>query len=401
MTFDQRPDLQHANIIITNWQSIIRSIIEFQMLRKLATHEISKDRSDEETVAFMEAGQASSALPKISNDTLKLLFCCTGIYSAYLIFGSLQEDIFTYSSDIISTFGPVAFSYIWFVQVSEALTNTIFSYIGLLMTRSKEERYKPRPNQKFFFMSGFSQVSSKALTSLSLNSGLSFPLATMAKSGKMAPVMIGQLVISGTRYNLREYAQVSAIVAGTALLGLSKSKGAEGMAHSSSLGVILIIGSLVMDGVTGGIQKRLKVESQEVGHSLKGYEFMFYTNMYMFWVALCVANFNGDLIHGIRYCLGDPHICSLILKFCVCSAVGQSFIFYTIATFDPLVCSTITTTRKIVSVFFSIFYKGHAMNNQAWLGVFIACLGILSELQGKVGRKGLSEGKRHKIAPSV
>jgi len=356
--------------------------------------------ADEETIALMEAGRASLAFPKIRNDTSKLLFCCAGIYSAYLIYGSLQEDVFTYSSDHISATGPVAFTYIWFVQAVEALTNTISGYIGQQMTTSKEERKTPKPNQKFFFLSGCSQVCSKALTSLALNSGLSFPVATMAKSGKMAPVMIGQLVIGRTHYNLREYAQVSAVVVGTALLGLSKAKGAQGMSHSSSLGVVLILGSLVMDGITGGFQKKLKTESKEVGHSLKGYEFMFNTNTYMFWVAMCVANFNGDLVHGIAYCLEDPHICSLILKFCVCSAVGQSFIFYTIASFDPLVCSTITTTRKIVSVFFSIFYKGHVMNNQAWLGVFIACIGILSEVQEKVGKKRLTEGKKGQIAPS-
>ena len=355
---------------------------------------------EKQILALMKESRKPSIFDK-DNNTLNLLFCCAGIYTAYLIFGTLQEDVFTYSSDNISAAGSVAFTYIWFVQVVEAFTNTVTGYVGLQMTRRKEERNKPKPNQKFFFLSGFSQVLSKALTSLSLNSGLSFPLATMAKSGKMAPVMAGQLVLSGTRYNMREYAQVSAIIAGTALLGLSKAKGGNGMSHSSTLGVVFILASLVMDGITGGLQKRLKVESQDVGHSLKGFEFMFYTNMYMFWVALCVANLNGDLVNGIAYCLKDSNICKLILKFCLCSAVGQSFIFYTIASFDPLVCSTITTTRKIVSVFLSIFYKGHVMTYQAWFGVSIACLGILSEVQDKVGTgrgKNLGESKKIKCS---
>eukprot|EP00968_Pinguiococcus_pyrenoidosus_P029219 scaffold8416_cov267-Pinguiococcus_pyrenoidosus.AAC.3 len=44
-------------------------------------------------------------------------------------------------------------------------------------------------------------------------------------------------------------------------------------------------------------------------------------------------------------------------RFAACSAFGQSFIFYTIANFDPLVCTTVTTTRKIFSVLLSIVLK--------------------------------------------
>mmetsp|Transcript_9848 Transcript_9848/g.18531 ORF Transcript_9848/g.18531 Transcript_9848/m.18531 type:complete len:396 (+) Transcript_9848:448-1635(+) len=338
----------------------------------------------DESLNELEAGRLKPQLFE-KNDTLKLLFCCIGIYSAYLIYGSLQEDVFTYTSTNSKVdLGP--FTYIWFVQVFEALANTVTGYIGRYVTCTPDEIQKTKPNEKYFFFSGCSQVSSKALTSLSLNSGLSFPLATMAKSGKMAPVMIGQLVLGGSRYSTRDYLQVGAIIVGTAMLGLSKAKGDHGMAHSTSLGVIFIVASLIMDGITGGLQKRLKRDTLEAGNPLKGYDFMFYTNTYMLFVALSVSNINGDLVNGTRYCLQDPNICSLILKFCVCSAIGQSFIFYTIASFDPLVCSTITTTRKIVSVFLSIFYKGHVMNTQAWCGVFLACVGILSEVQAKFDR---------------
>jgi Permeases of the drug/metabolite transporter (DMT) superfamily len=354
------------------------------------SHNYSALESDE-GLSELEAGRVKSPLFEKSDETLKLLFCCIGVYSAYLIYGSLQEDVFTYTSSTSEDLGP--FTYIWFVQVVEAIANIITGYIGRYMTSTADEIRKSKPNEKFFFFSGCSQVSSKAFTSLSLNNGLSFPLATMAKSGKMAPVMLGQLVLGGARYSTRDYLQVGAIIAGTAMLGLSKAKGDQGMAHSTTLGVIFIVASLAMDGITGGLQKRLKKDTMEEGNPLKGYDFMYYTNTYMLLVALCVSNINGDLVNGVRYCLKDPHIFSLIFKFCVCSAVGQSFIFYTIASFDPLVCSTITTTRKIVSVFLSIFYKGHVMNTQAWCGVFLACVGILSEVQAKVGRSKNAEKK--------
>ena len=361
---------------------------------------------DEEQLSLLTKSLSSSPskpsspsyLPK--HKSMTFIFCVSGIYAAYLLYGQYQEDVFTYQSNHISSTldTSVAFTYIWFVQVVEALTNTVMGIVGRYMTQSKKQR-SVRPNQKYFFYSGFSQVSSKALTSLALNTGLSFPLATMAKSGKMAPVMLGQLILGGTSYSIRDYLQVSAIICGTAMLGLSKAKGGA-ISHSTSLGVVFIMASLAMDGITGGLQKRLKHDAQKNQHDLKGYDFMFYTNLYMFLVALGVANLNGDLVNGISYCMQDPQICKLIAKFCVCSAVGQSFIFLTIAQFDPLVCSTVTTTRKIASVFLSIFTKGHHMNNQAWCGVFVACMGILSEVQDKVG-KGSKKSSRDSLTRQV
>ena len=40
---------------------------------------------------------------------------------------------------------------------------------------------------------------------------------------------------------------------------------------------------------------------------------------------------------GLQFCLNNPLILQKILYFSICSAIGQSFIFFTIANFDPLV----------------------------------------------------------------
>jgi UDP-galactose transporter B1 len=40
----------------------------------------------------------------------------------------------------------------------------------------------------------------------------------------------------------------------------------------------------------------------------------------------------GEMSSGVTYCLANPEIMSKIFKFSICSAVGQSFIFYTIGT---------------------------------------------------------------------
>ncbi len=307
-------------------------------------------------------------------DGVKLLIGAGGIYAAFLYYGSLQEDVFLFKASDGSSFKQA-----WFLQVLEALANVIVGFAGMqLMGPTKNI-----PLQ-MFAISGASQVSAKACTSLALANGLSFPVATLAKSGKMAPVMAGSLLLGGATYTLREYLQVAAIIGGTAVVSMGKKKGAS---SNSGLGVAFIIMSLVLDGVTAGFQKRLKASTAKVGVKPKPYDFMFWTNLFMCLTAAVVALVLGEFTSGMAFCTANPEILSKVFKFSLCSAVGQSFIFYTIANFDPLVLSTVTTTRKIFSVLLSIFLKGHPLSATGWSGIAMACGGIVSELQAKASGK--------------
>ena len=311
-------------------------------------------------------------------DSVKLLIGAGGIYAAFLYYGSLQEDVFRYAAADGSQFKQA-----WFLQVLEALANVIVGYVGMLLSGAT----KGIPKQ-MFAISGATQVTAKAMTSLALANGLSFPVATLAKSGKMAPVMAGSLLLGGATYSLREYLQVAAIIGGTAIVSMGKKKG--GGASSTTMGVVYILLSLALDGVTAGVQKRLKVETSKAGVKPKPYDFMFWTNLYMCITAAVIALALGEFTSGMAFCTGNPEVLSKVFNFAVCSAVGQSFIFYTIANFDPLVLSTVTTTRKIFSVLLSIFLKGHALSMTGWSGIALAVGGILSEMQAKASGKGKS-----------
>mmetsp|Transcript_23300 Transcript_23300/g.32785 ORF Transcript_23300/g.32785 Transcript_23300/m.32785 type:complete len:403 (+) Transcript_23300:76-1284(+) len=306
--------------------------------------------------------------------SLKLLIGAGGIYGAFLYYGSLQEDVFRFTSDDGGTFKQA-----WFLQVLEALSNVIVGYAGMLITGAT----KGIP-LTMFGISGAAQVTAKACTSLALANGLSFPVATLAKSGKMAPVMAGSLIIGGAKYSLREYLQVLAIIGGTAIVSMGKKKGSS---SSSFMGVAYILMSLALDGVIAGFQKKLKEETAKAGVKPKPYDYMFWTNLFMCLTAIVISFGLGEFTTGIDFCLANPEILSKIVKFSACSAIGQSFIFYTIANFDPLVLSTVTTTRKIFSVLLSIFLKGHSLSLTGWSGIGLACGGILSEVQAKRSTK--------------
>ena len=327
-------------------------------------------------MATTEEQTTKPAIP----DSVKLLIGAGGIYGAFLYYGSLQEDVFRF----VAADGN-SFKQAWFLQVLEALANVIVGFAG--MTLAGATKGIPQP---MFAISGAAQVTAKACTSLALANGLSFPVATLAKSGKMAPVMLGSLLLGGASYTIREYLQVATIIGGTAIVSMGKKKGSS---TSSTMGVVFIILSLVLDGVTAGFQKRLKSETAKAGIKPKPYDFMFWTNLYMCLTAIVIAAGLGEIQTGMAYCAANPEILNKIVKFAICSAVGQSFIFYTIANFDPLVLSTVTTTRKIFSVLLSIFLKGHSLSLVGWSGIGLACTGILSELQSK--SSGKNHGKKH------
>ena len=314
-------------------------------------------------------------------DGVKLLIGAGGIYAAFLYYGSLQEDVFRYAAEDGSSFKQA-----WFLQVLEALANVVIGFAGMQLSG---------PTQgiplKYFGISGAAQVSAKACTSLALANGLSFPVATLAKSGKMAHVMAGSLLLGGASYSIREYLQVAAIIGGTAIVSMGKKKGSG--APSTTMGVVYIVASLVLDGVTAGFQKRLKTDTAKAGVKPKPYDFMFWTNLFMCITAVVIAGGLGELTTGMAFCSANPEIYSKIIKFAVCSAVGQSFIFYTIANFDPLILSTVTTTRKIFSVLLSIILKGHPLSGMGWSGIALSCGGILSELQSKMAAKPHTKAK--------
>merc|ERR1719223_893128 len=308
--------------------------------------------------------------------SIKLLIGAGGIYGAFLYYGSLQEDVFRYTSQDGSSFKQA-----WFLQVLEAFANVVIGFIGMKLVGPT----KGIP-LKMFAISGAAQVSAKACTSLALANGLSFPVATLAKSGKMAPVMAGSLLLGGATYTLREYLQVAAIIGGTAIVSMGKKKSSSSV-DNSLMGVFYIVLSLALDGVTAGFQKRLKMETAKVGVKPKPYDFMFWTNLFMCLTAVVIAGILGEINSGVTYLLANPEIMSKIGRFAVCSAIGQSFIFYTIANFDPLILSTVTTTRKIFSVLLSIFLKGHSLSGTGWSGIALACMGIMSEMQAKASGK--------------
>eukprot|EP01065_Artemidia_motanka_P047762 TRINITY_DN755_c0_g1_i3.p1 TRINITY_DN755_c0_g1~~TRINITY_DN755_c0_g1_i3.p1 ORF type:complete len:387 (+),score=119.36 TRINITY_DN755_c0_g1_i3:122-1162(+) len=307
-------------------------------------------------------------LPEKKGSKLQLLWGVGGIYSCFIYFGSVQEDVFKYKSP-----DGTKFTQVWLLLMLEAVANVIVGFVGLMLTH----RTIGLP-QDMFAMTGATQVTAKYCTNAALAYGLSFPVATLAKSGKLIPVMVGSLFIGGESYSLRQYLQVAMIVVGTCIVSLGGGK--KKTAENTVAGVLFIVGSLTCDGLTGGVQRRLKRVCAGKGLQPKAYDFMFWTNLYMAVVAFIMSVLMSELLPGLAFIFSNNQVMWLALKFSVLSAFGQSFIFYTIAVFDPLVTTTVTTTRKIFSILYSVIFKGNQLSPIGWLGMATACTGILGDV---------------------
>jgi len=237
-----------------------------------------------------------------------------------------------------------------------------------------------------FIMSGMSQVFAKVFCSLSLAAGTSFPVATLAKSAKIVPVMLGQLVLGGSTYGLRDYLFAGLLVTGTLMLSLGTSNHKQSDSSNSKIGIVFVMLSLLMDGCTGGLQKQLKRDTAATPPTT--YDFLLFTHISMLSTALVISLITGDLWKGLLYVQQHPTVAVLVTQLCGLSVIGQSFIFYVIAKFDPMVCATVTTTRKMWSVLLSIILFHHHLSIMGYSGLALALAGLAVEVQSKVFGSG-------------
>ena len=123
------------------------------------------------------------------------------------------------------------------------------------------------------------------------------------------------------------------------------------------------------------------------------HESMLWTHFSGFLVACGLAVATGQATEGVAFCMRNPEVIKAIMIYSLASAVGQNFIYYTITQFNPLILTTVTTTRKIFSVLLDIVSRGYVLNGTQLSGVAAASLGVLGELQEKFGKKQHAHSK--------
>jgi len=200
---------------------------------------------------------------------------------------------------------------------------------------------------------------------------VSYPTQVLGKSCKPIGVLATGLLFFGRRYSVRKCVLVTVIALGVACFVWKERAAAEASTVAGwGWGEALLLLSLTMDGLTGGLQ-----DGMRTSHGTGSFRMMLHMNLWsMLYLGLYLATGTEWLafLHFVRLYPATLH---KILLFGLCSAVGQLFIFTTVTQFGPLQCSIITTTRKFFNMLLSIFVFNHTLLPRQWLAtgvIFVA-----------------------------
>ncbi|KAK8810157.1 hypothetical protein WA538_003706, partial [Blastocystis sp. DL] len=206
---------------------------------------------------------------------------------------------------------------------------------------------------------------------------VSYPTQVLAKSCKMLPVLIAGTLFGTRKYSYKKYTSVFTMTLGIVLFQLMSSRKKVSATSNSNLGLLLLFLSLCMDGICGAQQDivvtRFKPSSLRLQQML---------NVYGVVVSFIASLFLQELKPGLLFLLHNKVCLGYALLFGVCSSVGQMFVLYTVRYFPPLVLSTITTTRKFVSILLSVLFMGSEINVYQWVGVSLVFLGMVIDKVG-------------------
>lgn len=79
----------------------------------------------------------------------------------------------------------------------------------------------------------------------------------------------------------------------------------------------------------------------------------------------------------LQFCAAHREAGTYLLLFCLCGAVGQLFIFFSIRRFGTLVTTIVTTTRKFFNILLSVLWLGTPLSGQQWAAVAMVFSGLL------------------------
>lgn len=306
---------------------------------------------------------------------LKFIFYAVAIGLSYWSFGIVQEKITRTKYEP----GNEKFTCTMTLVLLQCIFNALFAKF-ILKFIIKQGRDTTRPT--YYGICSLTYLTAMVSSNMALQY-LSYPTQVVGKSCKPIPIMILGVLIGGKRHSLKKYLFVSMIVAGVALFMYKKDHSVPSkhdvnepdsfMSYLSALGIgeLLLILSLSMDGVTGAIQERMKAE-----HKTKSGHMMYQINLWSTFYLLAATVASGELIKFQSFIQRHPSLIQDIALFASLSAIGQLFIFLTVADFGPLPCSIVTTTRKFFTVLTSVFLFGNKLTNFQWIGTSLVFMGL-------------------------
>ncbi|WIA30581.1 hypothetical protein OEZ86_000664 [Tetradesmus obliquus] len=274
---------------------------------------------------------------------------------------------------------------------AQSLACFLWAYVILLFQSRKEKSNSHLPPWTAYWRPALTNTIGPACGLIALKN-ISYPAQVLAKSCKMVPVMLIGTMFYGKRYSALEYMCMSMIGVGISLFARKSSSKVTSKlaAPNAPLGYLLCFINLTLDGYTNAYQ-------DEVNRKYKDNNPIHMMCWMNFWCAL----FNGLYlaVSGVGQQLLlflSMHTAAAwdVVLFCLCGAVGQLFIFFTIKQFGSLVNTLICTTRKFFNILGSVVLNANPLLPQQWWAVGLVFTGLITSSVAK-GSKHHGAGKQH------
>ncbi|KAG7665702.1 HUT1 [[Candida] subhashii] len=316
---------------------------------------------------------------KRHSSAITLITCVLGLYGTFLTWSILQERINTkpYGDNNEYFQAPLI------VNIIQALFAAIVGLIYTLISSGNS------PFDVFTDNGANGFQIFKSMVLIAMTSSLSSPLGykslnhldylayLLAKSCKLIPVMFIHFVFYRTKFPAYKYLVASLVTIGVTIFTIShSSKKTSVNDGNSELGMLLLIGSMLLDGLTNSTQDQLFKYKYKV--KLTGSKLMCILNLFVFILTLSYTLvFKYQEIKDTTNFIHRHHeVVYEIISFSLCGAIGQVFIFIILEKFDSIILITATVTRKMLSMILSVFLFGHRLNITQWLGVVLVFGGI-------------------------
>ncbi|KAF1935057.1 solute carrier family 35 member B1 protein [Clathrospora elynae] len=356
---------------------------------------------------------------------LQLVVCVAGIYGSFVTWAWIQERLTT------TRHGPTnaRFTYSIFLNTVQSAFAAITGLVYLVWSAKKD----PRTGKKKIPSIFPSRAILIPLLGIAITSSLASPFGyaslkhidyvtfILAKSCKLLPVMFLHISLFQKRYPMYKYGVIGCVTLGVAVFTLhspsTARKASKGLSASASrsMGLFLLGVNLLFDGLTNTVQ-------DHIFSSFKGFtgpQMMCAQNLmataltisYLFlspfiagttlgsWAGLSPTG-SGELSDALAFVTTYPSVGLDVLMFSVCGAVGQVFIFHTLAHFSSLLLVTVTVTRKMLTMVWSVVYFGHEITGMQWVGVGLVFGAVgaeaafnRAEKKRKMEAKRIAEGK--------
>ena len=202
---------------------------------------------------------------------------------------------------------------------------------------------------------------------------VSFPTQVLAKASKTIPVMLMDKVISSSTYPCHEYFTAGLMSVGVTVFLLDADPDADNhrSAQTTLAGVVILVGYIAFDSFTSNFESKVFKD-----YKVSSVQMMLGVNLFSGVLTVCSLLFRGVFFSALQFLLLHSDFAVHALMISICSAVGQLFIFHTIAHFGPLVFTLIMTTRQAISILLSCVLYGHALSVQAIVGVVLVFVSL-------------------------